>query len=182
MINHDGCSLPGEETRAAEHAVPGRFRSQRRRMPFPMHHVGTGNMGEGRPSILIINIMQMIAPLVVVRRVGISRDGPIGSRIGKMVGQPGFRRVRRHGRHIILNRRRIGIGHRHTTTAHRNTGRHHLLLYRVHISTTFLLVCLIQNLTYGYHGFEAAIVQAFNSRTFILPPSLNRHTPTSPGA
>ena len=39
-----------------------------------------------------------------------------------------------------------------------------------------------QNLTYGYHGFEAAIVQAFNSRTSILPPSLNRHTPTSPGA
>ena len=113
-------------------------------------------------------------------QVGISRDGPVGSRIGKMVGQPGFRRVRRHGRHIILNRRRIGIGHRHTTTAHRNTGRHHLLLYRIHISTTFLLVCLIQNLTYGYHGFEAAIVQAFNSRTSILPPSLTGTRPHRP--
>ena len=98
MIDHGRFALFGEKPGAAEHAVPGRLGGQRCRMPFPMDHVAAGDVGERKPFLVVVDVVQVIPTFVVKGGIGIRRDRTAGARMGQVIREPRPRRVRRHGR------------------------------------------------------------------------------------
>ena len=74
MINHGGPTIFGDKTRTAEHTVPRGRGSQDGGVPFPVHHVVTGNMGKDITGKVPVDIVQMVAPLPEEGRIGIQGE------------------------------------------------------------------------------------------------------------
>jgi hypothetical protein len=87
----------GDETRATEHAVAHGAWSQHGRMPFPVHHVLAGHMGEFDP-VIVVYVVQMIAAFPIERAIWIAGKCLPGSRVRQMIGHPRIRRVLRPSR------------------------------------------------------------------------------------
>ncbi len=103
MVDHGRLSILGEEASATEHSVARRSRGESCRVPLPVHHVLAGDMGKGEAFLVVVDVVQMVPISVVERGIGISRERTAGPGVGQVIGQPGLRRVRRHGRRFELS-------------------------------------------------------------------------------
>ena len=71
------------------------FWSQNSRVPFPVHHVLTGNMCKYETATVPVNVVQVVSTVPDKRGIWISREGITGTRMSRVIGQPSLRRILR---------------------------------------------------------------------------------------
>ena len=118
MINDGRLPILGNEARSAEHPVAGQRRSKSRGVPFPMHQVRAGNMGEHEPFFVPVDIMKMIAAFPKERAIRVARHGVAGAGMREMKREPIRRRILRPCRRLQFMRLRSLVGLRDKLAGH----------------------------------------------------------------